>query len=369
MTTKFIIDIRKISKTDEIFKRLPNNKIDNDKASIGKKRGVGFAGEGVFTPCQLLYSSEDGNYSFKGLIEGTEGPRIQDGDYNHCDQVNTITGLREVGTASDPLYMTLKPDGVFLPSLALSGYFYTSNLLVFLYGNDSTVRLFYTSIEEVLVALQEYARSTGNDWANTALDISDLETVTITPAEIGTYNWDTEHPFYMIQDYTYVLTPPFLWNPFIDFIYGVPTSYDSTIDSQTSGLPLQIYDFPGVPITTSTDNPWTINGSPSCDQYDSLPVMGEDIFQLGIDSTTRLWEPNPDEDTAPLKYQNGVSIVNFEFDAPDYNRTGRVVPGKDGGFVIFETDTGTPINNAYVYRQNRTLVTIIPVSQMDAFLA
>ncbi len=360
MTNKiFVENVRKIAKTDEILKKFSNTPAEQDKGKILSNRGVGFA-DTPYTPCQLLYASTDGVYTFANLVDGVAGPKIQDGNYNHCDQVNTITGMRETGV-SPTLTLRLKPDGIFLPSTASEGYLYTSDSLLSKYQSDSSIQVFHSSLQDALDYI--LAVSLG-DWPTLVIDTP--IPVTVLSSDIGSYNWLPENPVYLIQDVD--IAPSVT---FYDVVYGVPTNYDSTIDSISSGDPVQRYEVPGLFVFKSAGVAWQLVPSPyvGMNQYASEPVLGvTNSFQLAIDiGNTNLWKPDPTETTAPVKYTNGVSIVSFDF-GTSYARKGLVHPAKDGGFAIYETSSGTPINNAYIYRRDRTLAVVVPIAQMTPYL-
>jgi hypothetical protein len=95
----------------------------------------------------------------------------------------------------------------------------------------------------------------------------------------------------------------------------------------------------------------------------------ECCFQLAIRPPYGRWISKEGDTNAPNKYKYGVSTVTFCF--ADGTRYGQVRPAKDGGFMLYETATegGTPIGFARVYRQDRTLVTIVPANQIFVYAA
>ncbi len=350
MTNKiFVENVRKIAKTEEILKRLTNSLAEQDKSKIRGGRGVGFATT-PYSPCQLLYANTDGVYTFADLVDGIEGPRIQDGGYSHCTQVNTINGMRETGV-SPTLPLTLKPDGVFLPSNG--GYYYTSEYLIQIWNGGmggytySPANWFFNSLEEtqatIITALA--ANQPANDPPHTLTLITD-----ITDVDIDSHHWVNTYPLYYFDGSADGIT---------DTIVGVPSNYDFTIDTFSTGDP-GILEYP----TLFSDHTFAGMG-----YFSGLTTPTAAGFQLAIDiGVTNLWKPNPAETTAPIKYYHGISIVTFDFGA-SYSRKGMVRPGKDGGFVIFELSGASPTGNAYIYRRDRTLTNVVPVAQMTPYLA
>jgi len=487
MTNKNVDNIRKIALTDELLKRFSNEKSQTDKATIKSRRGVGFADDTtVFNPCQLLYRNTDGNYTFADLIDGAAGtPRIQDGDYNHCVTVNTITGMREIGQSPDK-QMILKPDGLFfIPTVADLTTYYSSALIQQDWLDNpgrydsNTKWAFPTAQEAADVTLRIHRSSFGNPEI-----VAEIEPATITDVDIGDHNFSEDYPLYTTEltggfatdtpwedadftgtgDISYYMSKFFSvgapsdietyggWyvydgegNPYLlDWLplgistpegvgseYAYPSSNVTTIPTgypsfylsplsdtvnfdegveyqytyaasgdlpfspgnifawrRTSDLPSvsttkvyiwgipSDYDFEADP-TSSGETPPIISAPVSDDAGDFasmalyLPLETPDgitSFQLGIIGATRLWKPNPDEDTAPLKYKNGVSVITMDF-GTDYSRTGVVRPAVNGGFLIYETVASVPVNKAYVYRQDRTLYATVPVALLDNYLA
>jgi hypothetical protein len=388
MSKKYVEDIRRIAKTDEILKKLPHITPDKDKASILSNRGVGNP-EAAFDPCQYLYSTDDGSYSCADIIDGN-GPKVQDGTNNHCSVLNTITSMREIDV-SPTLLMTLKPDGVFLPP-STSGYLYTSNRAIGYYESypelfDPINKWAFTTPEEVYdLVITKMAELQGSSPVPQELISTTFATL---EDGIGSVNFSTSYPIYFaIYSLASDLSDT---QPFNDVIFGLPFNYDYSIDSMSTGgdpdflaCPTAVYAQipPEEPVETFDLN--TIGLFPDSklmyipydafnewEQPNALASTGltsTNSFQLAIDvGSTNLWKPNPDETTAPLKYYDGVSIVNFEF-GTSYARTGTIRPAKDGGFVLYETDGGDPIGSCYVFRQNRTLATVINATQLNSFL-
>lgn len=94
-----------------------------------------------------------------------------------------------------------------------------------------------------------------------------------------------------------------------------------------------------------------------------------DEFQLAWNDDGR-WYPNtsPTDLDTPLKYYPNVSVVNVDF--ADGARHAVIHPGKDGGFVIYETDStySIPFGLARVFRFDRTLSAVIPVDLLTNYL-
>ncbi len=379
MTTKYIQDIRKIAKTDEILKHLPKAQASQDKGSIGSNRGVGLAdADTMFSPCQVLYNTTDGSYTFADLVDGVAGPRVQDGTYNHCVTVNTITGMRETGTSSPDLLMMLKPDGRFFPNP--SQYYYTCDFLLtdfFTFPSEYSAPGYFgfSTAQEAVDKL--LARITALDVSTyTSHSVTEtLESGTLDSAALVGYNYSETYPVYTVgvQRAGYIggiggtADPSYI----MQVVFAVPYSYDYTLQAPPIDWPPTTPPIIQYPFANNT-----IVITPDRSIRNSLAVLGDlaqtpqpNQFSLAIEiAASRLWKPDPDETTAPLKYTNGVSTVTFDFGV-SYARKGLVRPGKDGGFVLYETSTGTPINNAYVYRNDRTLAAVVPVSQIDTYVA
>ncbi len=383
MTNSIFIDnVRKIALTNDILKRLPQIPPDKDKGRILGNRGVGVTTTStVFNPCQSLYSDADGTFTFADLVDGVAGPKLQDGTYNHCDQVNTITGIKEVNDLRSVKQIRLKPDGMVLADAAsvASGYWYTTDLLLSTVITDS-------DFDQPLTGASE------NQWAfNTpqeALDFtiatreftlpgfishtsSALTATTVTDVDISGYNWSTAYPlyFYVTSD---LASPPTAYD-MNGYLYGIPYNYDFRLDDHGSGLPVHVE----VPIIDNPPPAPSVFANMDTFQvfetnfgtYDPpFPLQVPTTFQLYIDSTSGLWKPDPATlSITPLKYHNGVSIVSFYF-GTTFTRTGEVHPAKDGGFMLYEVSApGVPINNVYVYRHDRTLSAVIPASQVHAY--
>jgi hypothetical protein len=440
---KYVQDVRKIAKTDELLKRLTNNKLPTDKASIGMRRGVG-TDDNVFDPCQLLYSNTDGAYTFTELVDGIEGPKIQDGEYNHCTQLNTITGMRE--TDSDPtLEMILKPDGVFLPADG-SSVVYTSDLIMYDYDANpesydpvtkwgfSTPQEAADKVQELFYAMQVFYNGTGVSGEATEPEIFE-----VTEEDIGITNYSVDYAVYSTtvsasgntgDEETWQLTCGSVYDNTEDFpepgfeelpfIYVSPETANTVTVSVSAPNNFGVGDWTYYRLTEAIEGcdfpfyyhpanthtvieqtylifsiPASYNPNLDPEEYETSPIVygptcngGGEVFeamvayfpaemptfsstsfQLAIEiGASNLWKPNPDESTAPLAYKNGVSIVTFEFDT-DYTRQGKIIPGKDGGFVLFETSSDVPVGDAYIYRRDRTLSTVVPVAMMQPYLA
>lgn len=373
MSKKFIEDVRKIAKTDEILKRIPNFPLEKDKSSILAGRGEGFPAQN-FDPCQFLYSAETSSYTFADLVDGIDGPRIQDGEFNSCAQVNTITGMRETGV-SPTLKMILKPDGIFINSS--SAYVYTSidiisdpNLW------DTTTKWYYPTYQEIISKIEDFYGCTAIA-SPTEVVLPTLDSLG-NPVDDG-WNFDITQTLYSVA-YEYNTGG----GGFIGgYIFRIAASTDLTINSHSAAGSALFIDFPGQTFQEGGSPPgfpyteYVIDGVTNYEFLETMTTVADvedpniqNSFQLAVDvGGTNLWKPDPAESTAPLKYNNGVSTVVFEFEPPSYSRTGIVTPGKDGGFVLYELSGATPINNAYVYRRDRTLAAIVPVAQMQAYLA
>ncbi len=358
MTKTFIENIKIIAKTDELLKKIPNVKPEVDKASIGSKRGVAFADDDVFEPCKLMYTSTDGVFTFAQLVDDAPGtPRIQDGTYNQCSQVNTITEMRE--TATDPaLRMILKPDGFFLIADP---------------ENPSE-----PDPEAPPFDPDTPWEDTDNYTTGTLRYYRSLAAATGAPMDTDTYGgWiyylDGGIPYYMD------------WIPLGETFEGgdetayaypnynigtIPVGYPSLSPiSDTVHFEQGVqYQYTWSSLGGLPFAPGAVFAARRTDGLPPLPPPTDEYFQLAIDPKTRLWKPNPDETTAPSKYVNGVSTITMDFGA-DYSRKGVVRPAKDGGFLIYETSSGVPIGKVHVYRQDRTLSTIVPVSLLEVYLA
>lgn len=379
-----IENIRRIAKTEEILKRLPNGTIENDKASIGGTRGTASPSDGAFNPCQYLYRSTDGVYDVADIIDGTDGPKATDGTNNQCTTLNTITGMREIGV-SPTLKMVLKPDGQFLPSIP--GYMYTSATALALYSLfpaefDPVNKWAFSTPEDLVTGLSTILPAVDISFG-TVVD-THIDAIDLPNTFIGDFNYSYDYPIYSYA----IFFDNTVSNGSFDggLIIGLPYNYDFTVDSQSLGYPAPLIDGPltnvsgniapfpnGLPVYTYTYSTFTayiqLNTMDTYQPGDDTGITTNDSFQLAIDiGFTNLWKPNPDETTYPTKYTNGVSVVNFEF-GTDYTRTGQVRPAKDGGFALFETVGDVPTGTAYIYRQNRTLAIAIPAAQLAPYLA
>lgn len=355
MTNKiFVENIRKIAKTNEILKKIPNNLATQDKSRILGSRGVALADQ-AFSPCQLFYTSNDGVYTFANLIDGVDGPKIQDGNYNKCDQVNTITGMKEIDH-SPTLTMKLKPDGIFLPVNDV--YMYTSFPIIDLYNTnpelfDTTNKWAFASAQEAYDFYSAYLISIVG---GTPI-IHELITTTVTSGDIGIYNFQTTYPIYAA---IWETTTPSVYG---HYIVGIPLAYDFSIDTEglATSPPYVDLPFPG----SFSDSEVTFGGFASDNPVAYSDFQGAQ-FQLALLSPSRKWETDGINVNNPLKYINGVSIVMFNF-GPSFTRTGMVHPAKDGGFLLVETSSGMPIGNVYIYRQDRTLANIVPAAQIEIY--
>jgi hypothetical protein len=343
MTDKNIDNIRRIALTDKLLKLIPSVVPSQDKASIGATRGVGVSAQ--FDPCQLLYTSTAGIYAFADLVDGVAGtPKVTDGKNNHCSFVNTITGMRETG-ASPTLGLILKPDGFFLAALPA-----------------------YVPIP--IPADTPWSQTEDINLISNSAKYESKSSATGAPIDTSIYGG--------VNQLDVICTPIVIdWIP-----HGIWTC------SGGNGTLGTEYFYPGYNITKiSNTYPISYLGPHSLFlqkgveyqytyyygvfQFTARPTSypaPTNSFQLAIDvNSTRLWKPNPLETTAPLKYSSGVSTVTMDFGV-GYGRKGVITPAKDGGFMLYETSGGVPINNVYVYRLDRTLATIVPASQIKAYL-
>ncbi len=393
MTDKIYIDnIQKITKTGEFRKKLPQIPPEKNKSKILGNRGIGYASAGeIYNPCQKLYDANSGRYTFADLVDGVAGPKKQDSAYNYCDQLNTITGLRE--TNSSPVkYMQLKPDGVFIP-VSNTSYWYTTLWCLFSYTYEYSIPGMSAIFNENLWAFStpenaaEASRQInairssylyGGDYISTVA-IGDLVTTTITEEQLHSYTYDNiDHgafnfkTTYPLAFYTIVINS--ISNPpraITDYVFGLPFDYNFTIDTPSSGGSILYVECPFSNMDLGVEPPFPAPVFESMTQQaveEPLPTPGETVtFLLALESVSGLWKANPEDlEATPLKYHNGVSIVAFDF-GPTYNRKGEIHPAKDGGFMLYETSAGMPINNVYVYRRDRTLFNVVPASQIAAF--
>ncbi len=359
MDNKTIENLKRLLGIDNLEK-IKNTGVPN-KPHIGSNRGVGISAAPL-SRCQTIYTGTSGSYSFAGLVDNTSGPKIVDGVFNHCEQVNTITGMRETGTSS--LTMTLKPDGVFFPSSG--GYMYTNTTLIGLWNSspetypfDPVNKWAFPSAQEAYDFMQDAL--TIDNPSNVRIDHA-LTPEILTEGDIGDYNFSTTYPLYVAwQDGTE-------FAPDATYIWGIPINYNFTIDTDGSMLTPPIIEAPFIGTADSGTFETTFGGIQQYNPTEYSNIVSG--FQLAIEvASTHLWKPNPDETTAPLKYTNGVSIVTFEFAPPGYTRKGVIRPAKDGGFMLYEVDSGnTPIGLVRVFKNDRTMSTAVPVAQMNVYL-
>lgn len=367
MTNRNIIDdIRQIAKTDELERKIGNVLPTLDKARILGQRGVGLnTPETALSMCQSLYTDTDGVYTMKGIIDGTEGNQILDGNFNHCTQLNTLTGMFDLQETS--LGCILKFDGVFA-SADYIGYWYTSQTSIS--GNyyypglfDDTNLWAFTSAPNVQVSDQlvvdtqwtalEPVYFTGHNAVDSPIATS------ITSTNIGASNFLDTYPIYFTS--TSKLFSGGAYDPeylTFDYAFGIPKDYDFT------SLTTPVIDFPtcfasGGSIQTS---PYFVEMATNQHTYVIPPGH---VFQLALDREQGRWFYPSYRNTAPLKYKNGVSIVTVGFDT---TRTAQVHPAKDGGFMIYELVAGVPSGSIRVYRADRTLATIVPAAQRAGYL-
>lgn len=164
------------------------------------------------------------------------------------------------------------------------------------------------------------------------------------PADVSTYPDDQEYNYFNLlrED----AEPEELEEGLLVY------NFDMTDDS--------IFDLPVSPEPTSVCAYRAIH-------IPGLAIQSQEIFELTYD-TKKIFQPQ-DGEPFPLKYTNGVNTVSFKF-GPAYDRWGQVRPAKDGGFLCIELDGegGNPTGNIYVFRNDRTLAVIAPVSQLNNFL-
>ena len=362
---KFIQNVRRIAKTEELLARLKNGQPKQDKAPIGASRGVGV---GLYDPCQLLYSSIAGTYSFADLVDSKAGPKVTDGKRNHCEFVNTINNMKE--TADTSLSIVLKPDGMFLDSVDTGQKYYISDYV--LHSNVNVTQPWFDPSTKFFYRTKEAAKTAGlaalaANSAFTILSSGSIELVAVPQAILDTYpaelipgviTADT-----VLYKYSVTLDNPTVGAP--DFI-----NYDSIIEV-TSNYNYLIYrDPPNDTLPHFATVHMANSGLPETIEtflMDEAYRPGN-FFQLALLPPENLWKPNPAETTAPLKYKNGVSIVKMDF-GTNFTRKGVVRPAKDGGFMLYETSGDVAINNIYIYRQDRTLAAVVPASQLNAYLA
>ncbi len=375
MTNKIFVDnIRKIARTEDIEKRLPQVPPSQDKGRILGNRGVGLTtAETVYNPCQQLYGYLDGLYTFADLVDGVAGPKVQDTNSSDCAKINTITGLRETGVSPN-LTICLKPDGVLIPKNYEVWYVCQFAFLGQSFGMDPdpTFIYFYGSIQDAmtaaLVAIEDYLPISASIISTTPF--MNLGIFYASQTYVNGETANEGHPLSFTKDTIFNISS----SDIVDTIYGSHTIYDSIMSLPKS------YDFASIlgtgtravtiPQPNSTapisgQSPFTVGGGmlvPS-----SIPTIPTQTFELILDIASGLWKSDPTDTEAPLKYNSGVSIVAFEF-GPTYTRKGEVHPAKDGGFMLYEVSApGVPINNVYVYRHDRTLSAIVPAAQISSY--
>ncbi len=368
MTNRFRDDIRRIAETDDLKKRIKPAGERLDKASIKAQRGIGVS-QAPFDPCKTLYSADDGVYSMEGVIDGTEGPKLVDGERNECQQVNTIKGMYDLDDTDRKI--VLKPDGVFLNEDFT--YYYTSDIINYMYSLDDTVNLFYDTVEKAANMSESFYIDLLSD-PSFKWDVP-LSLVGITDEAIGDHNFGVNYPVYF-------LAPKVAGYPQWDIVFGYPISYDSELDTFSSGKTPQLYDAPAVGVATPTGGISYVNsypgsmyqyfgneywGAPSSDLKKVSEYAG---FQLALKLEQGRWMPNPDSEvTYPTQCTNGVSIVHVGFGDPDDNRIVNIIPGKDGGFIIFEATLPVPSTVIRVYRSDRTLSAVSTYNLLSAYVA
>lgn len=106
------------------------------------------------------------------------------------------------------------------------------------------------------------------------------------------------------------------------------------------------------------------------DLFNSIVMRGLYItpqqFELAWNDDGR-WYPKNGDTVHPAKYNGGVSIVKVKF-GDGNKRFATISPSKDGGFLIYETDSqGVPIGLVRVFKHDRTLSTIIEPNLLSAY--
>lgn len=141
--------------------------------------------------------------------------------------------------------------------------------------------------------------------------------------------------------------------------FSIPDSYDYTLPSpdafmSDSGLIIQL---PG-------------------NSYDFIYAYDPKVVPPGVYKEFELawqddglWHPptDPQDPDTPLKYYPSVSTVKVKF-GDSTNRYATVTPSKDGGFLIYETDSeGVPIGDIRVFRHDRTLKAIVKSDELASW--
>ena len=146
--------------------------------------------------------------------------------------------------------------------------------------------------------------------------------------------------------------------PGLDYLFIPIISYSTTMDSVWGDY---------IPTTTGP------TGDATNSQYFegvSGPVVTTDsMFELAWNDDGRWYPPtSPTDPDTPLKYYPNVSVINVDF--AEGARHAVIHPSKDGGFVIYETDSTylIPFGLAKVFRHDRTLSAVIPVDLLKTYL-
>jgi hypothetical protein len=223
MSKKFIEDIRRIAKTDEILKKIPNSTSDKDKASILSRRGTGYPAE-QFDPCQFIYNTaDDGSYTFANVIDGL-GPKIPDGDVSDCTVINKITQCQDVDVA---ISMTLRPDGILTDEA--NGYYYTSNYIMDRYASnpeefDSSSKWAFPSPEEAAIKSQEiyYNQYVGVLYSLSSGSPTTPELFPMPPEEVEGLNYSVNYPVYdvVISVTGSSVNPDDPWESYVESLGG-----------------------------------------------------------------------------------------------------------------------------------------------------
>ena len=369
---RFRDDIRHIAQTDALKKLIKPFPATPDKPPILSQRGIGYSTD-TFSPCQTVYSSSDGSYNLIDILSGTAGPRITDGTYNSCDQLNTIKGMYVIGS-SPQIYIILKPDGVFLQKYP-DVYWYTSaNQLLNAWVSgapagftfDAVAKWAYPTQALAAAALQAewQAQIVAMGYTFSSSATNTLVSQTLTDADLTIFgshiNTVATNPF-AVASYNGVFTGSGGYSATgYDYIVSIPTNYDFTVDT---------FGGEGSPPIIETVSPSSVSAGTGFNfvAANVLSLPGRDwAFELAIDQTTRNWTKDPAGDyDVPLAYSSPVSALKVGFATSRY---AIVTPAINGGFMIYEIDgSNTPINNAYVYRADRTLSIVVPVAQMATY--
>ena len=371
MSNRFRDDIRRIAETEELKKAIKPVKDRTDKKPIERTRGVGIS-EVPFDPCKTLYSQDDGIYSMAGLIDGTEGPQIVDGEYNKCQQINTITGSYDLVDTS--LNAVLKPDGVFLPATKYYASYRVMSTCAFF--GDFTTLPFLDSVHGWWYTSKEDAFNAGCEAMEYFYD-SIGDTVTFTTSSVVQEPLTEDYILDILYDSfeeRYVYKENTLTTSTVIYVSATSVSGDDIGFTESWDVVREFNDT--LDYFILIDDPTTAyfmlpgRQVPGIDGWGNTLVTGglDDYypgFQLAIDrNNTFLWFPQPNTSAAPTKYRLGASVLKMGFGV---GRVGNIVPAKDGGFILYETVADVPTGFARVFRADRTLSTVVPVAQLPIY--